>query len=235
MTFPNLGPGATSPNPDSLSPNFDPIAEAVGRSEIDWRQAVRSLSALQPGTVITDLQSPEEVDIFAYNIGAYLMRGRRDGVLRETPDTIKRDTKYQVGLIQFRSWYGSAKPPSVAIRPKHFLGTFKNLQAVMLEDTYTVPELPEKNFLLSGEMHTSGAGLRGSFAKCCSIQTLKDGYPGHYTPRLVNTKYTDVLGQSPEAIAEKITIESRQVSRELVIAGLRHVLSGGLPSLGKRR
>lgn len=214
-----------APSADRLIFELDPP------EPVSWREAIKNTRTLRPGQVVEGFEDMDEVDIFADNLGRHLQSYRRN----HNPD--KPLETYLVGSTGKRvinGWLTGSHPPSDAIRPKNFLGTFKNPRVVMLRDGESNHGLPTKNFIVFAEMHSSGVGFRGEVAKQCQIGTTVYRNSTPPAPGLVMAKYSAVKGKTPEAIADKIVSDSSETARKIMVNGLKHVLHGGLPGHGKK-
>jgi hypothetical protein len=215
-------------SPEATSSNLETLAEPT---VIHWSDAIQDIIRLEPGTIVSGMNDLEELDLFTHNLGMSLKVTDRFRPTNEQPDIHLSNT----GRSIYRGWSDGARRPSQVIKPKNFYGKLKNIQAIMLGDiSHGEHQSPAKDFIISAEMHTSGVGKRGQILKHCTVSTLMNDFGGgNVLPSLITATYKNIGNQSPEQIAERIIEESRDVSRKVVVSGLKSVLSGGLPGRGK--
>jgi hypothetical protein len=218
----------------SSSPDKDPGINPVFRT---WEEASMTAETLSPGDFVVGFETPTDLDIFTDNVSKSLVGYDLYGNFHRDwfsyslalPDQYLASNS---GKKVYDGWRVTTVPPSVAIRPKKFNGDFREITALMLDDTAesTYPGLgpvpKARSFVIFADMHSSGRGVVGKVAKQCTVRRDQQ----------VIIAYDDLPKFSTaEEVAESLQAESQQISREVVVKGLRTIFSGGLPGLGRRK
>lgn len=207
--------------PEHLTPNSEPV-----KRFIDWHEAAQAPYGLNAGDVVTGFSNLLDVDVLAHNIGRALHHPNYHGHQMECPTHKAHSTDY-VGWLR-------SHPPSVAIPPKYFLGTFSDIGILMLDDeivnAHRISVFPKRGFIISAAMRVSGKGIQGRLATECIIGTgVGRNSSGEKHPWLITATYKELRGQSADEITRMILEESYISAHIVTIRGLSRVLQGGLP------
>lgn len=213
---------------DEYSEHFAP--ESSESKALRWEEALQRLAQLQSGDIVSGFQDGQELDLFALQVGL-----RLKDPTKTTPAWLLE--KYAEPVLNNRGdrgyygWYGNSRVPSRALLPKKsFAGKLKNYETLILDDFLPSDEevVPIKHLAIFAELHSTGRGKIGICAKNMAL-SLPVSAGGH-----VSASYKDLPIHNAEEAVEALALEVQLTNRAVVLNGLRKVLFGGLPELGKR-
>lgn len=198
-----------------------------------------SAKDFSPGTRISRLQTFETLEAFMRRMAVVLTNTNTPQATpnafyfrRERVLSVREDFRRQV-------------------QTRHFYGQLKNFSALMLMPDM-IPNVPrirsdvQENasfaFLLDGEMHSTGRGIVGHarrvYGMYLSTNEAMDFFLSNgtqiYAAREILTASRQFDSSSFKRDVEALITDSRLSSQVYLASALSRIVSGGLPSLGKR-
>jgi len=231
-----------------------PLLLEATTSSLDWKDAVRHVGEVQPGTIITGLENSTDLDLFAYNMGSWL-RDHNNKIwlnAQEDLDPLLRQGYLQYvsrgyypifepprthltskGGVVYQEWHRGTHLPSKQLQPKR--GQLKNITALWLDDGQESegPKFLIKRFVAHADLHIPGIGIRGKAAQLMRIGTMIPG-EGNLATKIIAT-YRKLPEDDVDAAVQELISESSALTEALLRDGLTRMRSGGLSGLGKRK
>ena len=203
----------------------------------NWRYITsgEAISSLVAGDLITGF--PDDLvqfDILATYIG-YVITGP---VFRRFNPEVDFSLSNS-GKRVYAGWKAGSRYPSDVMQSPRFFGKFQNLTALLLDDVgeqerqRSPREARSVGVVFSADMVSTGQGVRGRAVKECRIaRKITPEWESGVTQ--ITASYRNLTNNSPEKIVQKLNLEASETANRVILDGLHHIYSGGLPGLGKR-
>jgi hypothetical protein len=210
-----------SQGPESQGPPAEPPAE-ISKRTMKWRDAALHVGALKARDIITGFEGLEELDIFAANVGYWLVDKSPD-LHPPKRKLITNGRKVIVG------WYRQPNAPSEEMKPRHGR-KLEDISVVMEEDERSSVELAvervRKKFLIIGHV-IGGKGIEVNVAKECTMGTYTR--LGKETG-LVTVSYKNIPSLGLAAMENKLRGTDAATKEDAV-----HILYVGIPGSRSKR